>query len=95
MLLPKDALLQGRNEFFVEFRLPETGALVDVGEVHITASMTMPGMAMSGTTAVLPGDRPGRFHVTADLPMSGVWRLSVEWSGKAGAGSVTFDGDVR
>jgi hypothetical protein len=92
---PKDVLSRGPNELFVEFRSTETGALVDVGEVHVTASMTMSGMAMSGTTAVMPTDRPGRFHMTAAFAMSGVWRLSLDWSGKSGAGAISFDGDVR
>jgi Cu(I)/Ag(I) efflux system membrane protein CusA/SilA len=88
------SLHQGHNVFTLEFRSRSTNALVDVRDVHLSGAMTMPGMAMSGGIEVQRLG-PGRYHAVGDFGMSGAWRFSLEWNGPAGAGSVSFNGDVR
>ena len=41
----------GDNDFRIEFRSARTNAPIDVGDVRLNAAMTMPGMAMTGTTS--------------------------------------------
>jgi Cu(I)/Ag(I) efflux system membrane protein CusA/SilA len=91
---PTGALRGGRNTFTFEFR-SASGALVDVGTVHATANMTMPGMAMSGNLQVRPTGERGLYAATAEFGMAGSWQMSVEWSGPAGSGSVNFQGAVQ
>jgi len=89
------ALQQGRNVFVVEFRSATTSGLVDVGDVRLAGTMTMPGMAMSGGVEVKRTDTAGRYQATADFGMAGAWRFTLEWNGPAGSGSLSFNGDVR
>jgi hypothetical protein len=89
------ALRQGRNQFTIEFRRPDTTTLLDVGTVHASASMSMPGMVMSGGLQVTPSDVPGRYAATADFGMSGAWQISIDWNGPAGRGSINFSGSVQ
>ena len=88
------ALHQGSNAFTLEFRSAASDELVDVGDVRLAGAMTMPGMTMSGGIKVRRAG-VGRYTATADFGMSGAWRFSLEWSGPAGTGSLTFSGDVR
>jgi Cu(I)/Ag(I) efflux system membrane protein CusA/SilA len=92
---PDAALRQGRNQFTIEFRRPDTGALVDVGLVRASANMSMPGMAMSSGLQATPTGVPGRYAATADFGMAGAWQMSIEWDGPAGRGSVDFHGSVQ
>jgi hypothetical protein len=87
-------LHQGGNAFTLEFRSAANNELVDVGDVRLAGAMTMPGMTMSGGIKVQRIGR-GRYSATADFGMSGAWRFSLDWNGPAGAGSLTFTGDVR
>ena len=57
--------------------------------------MAMPGMLMSAKTEVTRTSVPGRYHVTGEFTMAGVWKLSLEWSGPAGRGAVVLNGDVQ
>ena len=91
---PTGTLRTGRNTFTIEFRAA-TGALVDAGTVVATANMTMPGMVMSGNLQVAATPERGRYTATAEFGMAGSWQMSVEWSGPAGRGSVTFQGAVQ
>ena len=91
---PTGTLRGGRNTFTFEFR-SASGALVDVGTVHATANMTMPGMAMSGNLQVRPTGERGLYAATAEFGMAGSWQMSVEWSGPVGSGSVNFQGAVQ
>jgi copper/silver efflux system protein len=91
----QNGLHQGANAATLEFRSTSSGELVDVGDVRLTGTMTMPGMAMSSDSSIRAGDVPGRYVVSASFGMAGVWRLTVAWNGSHGAGSVTLDGDVR
>jgi Cu(I)/Ag(I) efflux system membrane protein CusA/SilA len=92
---PSGALSQGRSSFVIEFRDASSGGLVDVGTVRVSAAMAMPGMAMSGGVRVRPTGTPGRYAAVGEFGMSGAWRMTVEWEGPAGSGSVGFEGTVQ
>jgi Cu(I)/Ag(I) efflux system membrane protein CusA/SilA len=87
-------LQPGSNRFWLEFRSPGSGAPVAVSDVRVSASMNMPGMAMSSSVSIEPAG-VGLYRGLADLSMAGTWRWSVEWRGSRGPQSATFDGDVR
>lgn len=89
------ALTQGAGTLIVEFRSASTRALVDAGDLRVSATMAMPGMVMSAPTRVMRTAVPGRYEVTCDFSMAGSWKLSLDWSGAAGRGSVIFHGDVQ
>jgi hypothetical protein len=91
---PTGTLHQGRNTFTIEFR-SANGSLVDVGTVHASANMPMPGMVMSGGLEVRRMSVPGRYQATAEFGMAGAWQMAVEWDGPAGHGSVNFQGPVQ
>jgi Cu(I)/Ag(I) efflux system membrane protein CusA/SilA len=91
----QEALRQGRNSLVLEFRSAATQDLVDVGAVHLSATMTMPGMVMPGTVEIQRAPQPGRYAVIAEFGMTGVWRMAMDWNGPAGRGQASFDGDVR
>jgi hypothetical protein len=94
LLSSNDALRQGKDEFTLEFRSSD-GTLVDAGSVRATATMPMPGSPMFGSIDVRSTETKGRYAAAGDFSMAGTWRLSVEWDGPAGQGSVTFPGTVR
>ena len=94
LLSPTGTLYQGRNTYTIEFR-GANGALNDVGSVHTSANMAMPGMVMSGGVEVTKTTVPGRYQATAEFGMAGAWKMSLEWDGPAGRGSVDFEGPVR
>jgi Cu(I)/Ag(I) efflux system membrane protein CusA/SilA len=94
LLSPTGTLRSGRNTFTIEFRSP-AGESLDVGTVRATANMPMPGMVMPGNIQVIPAGIPGRYTATADFGMAGAWQMSIEWSGPAGKGSVSFEGTVQ
>ena len=91
------ALRQGRASYFVEFRSASTNQLVDAGTLRVGATMAMPGMSMQASTDVSRASPPGRYQVSSQFTMAGVWKLSFEWSGASGvpAGSLTINGDVQ
>jgi hypothetical protein len=94
VLSPTGTLRTGRNTFTIEFRSP-SGALVDVGTIRVSATMTMPGMVMPGNVQAQPSGVPGRFTATAEFGMAGTWPINVEWNGPAGTGSANFHGSVQ
>jgi Cu(I)/Ag(I) efflux system membrane protein CusA/SilA len=94
-LISSQLLHVGRNNAVLEFRAASSGELVDVGDVHVSAAMNMPGMAVPGTVTIGAATRPGRYPVAAEFGMAGAWRFSISWAVPAGPGSLTFDGDVR
>jgi Cu(I)/Ag(I) efflux system membrane protein CusA/SilA len=87
------ALKRGRNTFWLEFR-DTSGALVDAGDVHLSATMTMPGMTMSGGVEILPTRTRGRYQGTGDFAMAGIWQMNLEWSARGG-GAISFQGSVQ
>ena len=93
LLSPSGTLRAGRNTFTFEFR--SDGRLVDVGTVRAAANMPMPGMVMSGNLQVSSAGVPGRYTATAEFGMAGAWQMSIEWDGRAGRGSVSFEGTVE
>jgi Cu(I)/Ag(I) efflux system membrane protein CusA/SilA len=94
LLSPTGTLHQGRNAYTFEFRGPD-GSLIDVGSVHSSANMTMPGMAMSGGVEISRTSVRGRYQATAEFGMAGAWKMAIEWDGPAGRGSVDFEGPVQ
>jgi hypothetical protein len=94
LLSPHEILRHGKDEFAIEFKSAD-GKLVDVGNVRATASMPMPGMPMFGSIDVQRTDVPGRYAANGEFSMAGTWRVTVEWDGSAGRGSVNFSGTVH
>jgi Cu(I)/Ag(I) efflux system membrane protein CusA/SilA len=88
------ALRRGRNAYTIEFRSRD-GTLVDAGAVRASASMSMPGMAMSGGVVLSRSSVVGRYEATAEFAMAGAWRMSLEWEGPSGRESVNFEGSVQ
>jgi hypothetical protein len=95
LLSPRAALRHGKDEFTIEFRSAPDGHLVDVGQVRGNATMPMAGTPMFGSLDVQRTNVAGRYAATAEISMAGTWRLSIEWDGPAGKGSVTFSGAVQ
>lgn len=95
LLSARGALQHGKDTFTLEFRSASDGNLVDVGVVKVGANMPMPGMPMFGTIDVQPSRVKGRYTATSDFSMAGTWRLTIEWDGPAGRGSVSFAGTVQ
>jgi Cu(I)/Ag(I) efflux system membrane protein CusA/SilA len=92
---PSGALHTGRNTFVIEFRQATTHELVDVGDVHASANMTMPGMVMPSGLEVSRSNTAGRYQATAEFGMAGTWQVAIEWSGPGGKGSANFQGTVQ
>ena len=96
LLSPGDGLHHGGDTFMVEFRSVSSGSLVDVGTVRGSANMPMAGMPMMpGMIDIATTEVAGRYEATSDLSMAGTWRLSIDWEGPAGRGSVTFPATVQ
>ena len=95
LLSPRDVLRHGKDTFIIEFRSTSGGSLTDVGRVHGSANMPMPGMPMFGTIDVKRTAVAGRYDANGEFEMAGTWRLTVQWDGPAGQGSVGFSGTVQ
>ena len=95
LLSPRDGLRHGNDTFVIEFRSTSGGTLIDVGNVHASANMPMAGTPMFGTVDVQRTDVPGRYAANGDFSMAGTWRMTIQWDGPAGQGSVTFPGSVQ
>ena len=95
LLSPHEGLRNGKDTFTIEFRSISDGSLVDAGIVRTTANMPMPGMPMFGAIEVQKTSVPGRYTARSDLGMAGSWRMSIEWDGPRGRGSVNFAGKVQ
>jgi hypothetical protein len=88
-------LKQGQNEFVVQFK-DDKGQLVDVGDVQLGSSMSMPSMApMSGESELTPTGQTGTYRVKSNFGMSGSWHFTISWNGKQGHGSTAFNSNVR
>ena len=95
LMSPTGTLRQGRNTVTIEFRRAGDSTRVDVGSVHASANMSMPGMVMPAGLEVRPSGVPGRYTATAEFGMAGAWRFSMQWHGPGGAGSTSFEGSVQ
>ena len=93
LLSHNEVLRKGKDTFTIEFR--SDGTLVNVGNVRVSANMSMPGMAMFGNIEVQPTNVPGRYTANSDFGMAGTWRMTVDWDGSAGRGSISFAGSVQ
>jgi len=88
-------LKQGQNEFVVQFRDPK-GQPINVGDVQLGSSMSMPSMApMSGDSEITPTGQTGTYRVKSNFAMSGAWHFTVSWTGPRGRGSTAFNSNVR
>ena len=88
-------LKQGQNEFVVQFK-DDKGQLVDVGDVQLGSSMTMPSMApMSGNSEITPTGQTGTYRVKSNFAMSGAWHFTISWNGPYGQGNTAFNSNVR
>jgi len=88
-------LKQGQNEFVVQFRDPK-GQPINVGDVQLGSSMSMPSMApMSGDSEITPTGQTGTYRVKSNFAMSGAWHFTVSWTGPRGQGSTAFNSNVR
>ena|SRR5436190_22277061 len=95
LLASGDALSRGKSSATIEFRGAD-GSLLDVGTVRVNATMPMAGMSpMFAGSDVRPTETKGRYALNADFGMAGTWRLTVDWDGPAGRGSVSLPGTVR
>ena len=96
VLLSPDGALHQKDPFTIEFRSASAGKLTNVGTVHASASMLMRGMApMLGNLDVAGTDTPGRYTVRGTLDMTGGWRITLDWDGPAGKGSVNVQGTIQ
>ena len=87
---------QGKNAFVLEFTAAATKQPVDVGEVTLSTSMAMPGMAPMLAGATLSPDKGlGRYLGTISFTDSGTRQVTVAWDGPAGKGSTQFSIPVR
>ncbi len=88
-------LKQGQNEFVVQFR-NQQGQAIDVGNVQLGSSMTMPSMApMSGDSELTPTGQTGTYRVKSNFAMSGAWHFTLSWDGRYGQGNTAFNSNVR
>jgi hypothetical protein len=95
LLAPGDTVAKGKGSFVLEFRQAD-GSLVDAGLVRLNATMPMAGMSpMFASTDVQTTDMKGRYRVASDFGMAGTWRVSVDWEGPGGRGSVAFPATVQ
>ena len=96
LLSPNEALREGQDALTIEFRSAADGTLVDVGAVKADATMPMAGMApMMGDIQVQPSGVKGRYAAATDLEMAGTWRVTIDWDGPAGRGSLSFTQSVQ
>jgi Cu(I)/Ag(I) efflux system membrane protein CusA/SilA len=85
----------GRNAFVLEIT-SQNGQPLDAGNVSLSTSMGMPGMAPMVAGATLTQDKtPGRYVGTISFLDSGTRQVTVSWDGPAGKGSVRFSVPVR
>src|SRR5258707_13312657 len=88
-------LRQGQNEFVVQFRDPK-GQPINVGDVQLGSSMSMPSMApMSGDSEITPTGQTGTYSVKSNFAMSGAAHFTVTWNGTYGQGHTAFNNNVR
>ena len=88
-------LKQGQNDFIVQFR-DRQGQPIDVGDVQLSSSMTMPAMApMSGDSEITATGQKGTYRVKSSFAMSGAWHFTIAWNGPYGQGNTAFNSNVR
>jgi hypothetical protein len=89
-------LVRGGNGFTLAFRSAADEQPFDAGDVTVSSSMAMPGMAPMVAPIELQGaGEVGRYTVTGDFAMSGEWQFDVRWDGPASQGNTSFRVNVR
>ena len=72
----------GASTFTLEFRKADGGQLVDVGTVEVSPLMEMSGMApMMASAEAKPSGVTGRYTVSGNLTMAGMWKMNVKFGG--------------
>lgn len=95
LLTETGELHQGESTFTLQFQDAQ-GQPLEVSNVQISSSMSMPGMApMQGGAHVSSTGSTGTFRVQSNFAMSGAWRFAISWHGPAGQGNTTFNQNVR
>ena len=93
---PSGQWTQGNNNFVLDFTAAATQQPVEAGQVTLSTSMPMPGMAPMLAGAILKPDKvPGRYLGTIRFPDSGARQVTITWDGAAGKGSARFSVPVR
>src|SRR5215467_13984656 len=70
-------LKQGQNEFVVQFR-DQRGQPINVGDVQLGSSMSMPSMApMSGDSEITPTGQTGTYRVQLNFALTRAWHFTV------------------
>ena len=96
LLSESGQLSKGKNMFVLQFTSAATNQPLDVGQVTLNTSMSMPGMAPMVADATLAAEKtPGRYLGTIDFPDTGTRQVTVTWDGPAGKGSTRFSVPVR
>jgi hypothetical protein len=95
LLSPREGLRHGKDTFVIEFSSVSDGRLVDVGNVRGSANMPMSGTPMFGSVDVMPTPAAGRYAASGEFSMAGTWRMTIQWEGSAGKGSVVFSATVQ
>ena len=69
----------GATQYTLEFRTAD-GQLADVGAVDVAPVMEMPGMGpMMGEAKVSQSGTAGRYNVSGNLSMAGLWKFTVKF----------------
>src|SRR5438067_8649570 len=84
-----------KNNFVLTFTSAQDKKPVDAGQVSLTTSMAMPGMAPMLAGATLTPEGPGRYRGTIEFPDRGTRQVTVTWDGPLGKGSAKFSVPVR
>jgi hypothetical protein len=79
------SLKQGANKLVLEFRREDQ--LTDPGNVQVKPMMEMKGLGPMMATATAIPNGTGRFEISTDLAMAGVWKVMVTFMG----GEAEFD----
>src|SRR5258705_10546589 len=83
-------LKQGQNEFVVQFRDPK-GQPIDVENVQLGSSMSMPSMApMSGDSEITPAAQTGTNRGKSKFAMSAPGHSTLTGDGPSGQASTAF-----
>ena len=87
---------KGKNAFVLEFTSPSTKQPLDVGNMSLSTSMAMPGMAPMIDSATLAPDKVlGRYLGTITFSDTGTRQVTISWDGPAGKGSTRLSIPVR
>jgi len=82
ILTDSGTMKQGSSSFTLEFRKASDNQLTDVGKVDVSPVMEMSGMApMMASAEAKPSGVTGRYTVSGNLTMAGMWKMNVKFGG--------------